>query len=57
MPSKPRPKLILEGTRPTRETDLAFALDGRPRVSGWLAATGGLHVPGAIGELWREDAL
>ena len=34
MPTKPCPKIILEGTRLTHKTDIAFALNEHPRIVG-----------------------
>jgi hypothetical protein len=40
--SKLVPKIILEGTRLTFKTDIAFALNEHPRIADWMESTGGL---------------
>jgi len=39
------PKIILEGTRLTLKTEIAFALNEDSRIAGWMAETGGLSPP------------
>jgi len=45
MPAKMVPKIILEGTRLTLKTELAFALNEYPRIADFMEQAGGLWMP------------